>query len=86
MQYQNTASAFLAFFPRFCFLQAPSKASHLSSRINEEIKRVATVMGVVCLFGAFLTTLWNAKVRKNKKRRFLFYSFWKPIDFCPRGD
>lgn len=45
------------------FFQAPSKASHLSSRINEEIKRVAAVMGTVCLFGAALTTIWNAQVR-----------------------
>lgn len=43
--------------------QAPSKASHLSRRINEEIKRVATVMGSVCILGAMLTTLWNAQVK-----------------------
>ncbi|CAM9856271.1 unnamed protein product [Hapterophycus canaliculatus] len=42
--------------------KAPSKASHLSSRINEEIKRVAAVMGCVCFLGALLTILWNAKV------------------------
>ncbi|CAN0367072.1 unnamed protein product, partial [Scytosiphon promiscuus] len=54
--------------------QAPSKASHLSSRINEEIKRVAAVMGSVCLLGALLTTLWNSEVLlyQNKKGYLLF--------------
>lgn len=43
-------------------MQAPSKASHLSNRINEEIKRVAAVMGGVCLLGAALSTIWNDQV------------------------
>eukprot|EP00903_Cladosiphon_okamuranus_P011458 g10792.t1 len=46
--------------------KAPSKASHLSSRINQEIKRVAAVMGTVCLVGAFLTTIWNAQYQDSK--------------------
>ncbi|CAN0077729.1 unnamed protein product, partial [Ectocarpus fasciculatus] len=46
--------------------KAPSKASHLSSRINEEIKRVAAVMGSICILGAMLTTLWNAKYQTSK--------------------
>lgn len=47
---------------RYFISQAPSKASHLSSRINEEIKRVAAVMGTLCLAGALLTTIWNSQV------------------------
>ncbi|CAB1098406.1 unnamed protein product [Ectocarpus sp. CCAP 1310/34] len=46
--------------------KAPSKASHLSSRINEEIKRVAAVMGSICILGAMLTTLWNAQYQTSK--------------------
>ncbi|CAM9795377.1 unnamed protein product [Chrysoparadoxa australica] len=37
---------------------APTKHSHLSERINTEIKRVATVMLVFCLVGAVLGTSW----------------------------
>lgn len=42
--------------------QAPSKTSHLSRRINEEIKLVAAFMGVVCLVGAMLSTIWSSQV------------------------
>lgn len=42
--------------------QAPSKASHLSKRINEEIKRVAAMMGSVCFAGAVASTVWSAEV------------------------
>ncbi|CAN0256362.1 unnamed protein product, partial [Pylaiella littoralis] len=46
--------------------KAPWKASHLSCRINEEIKRVAVVMGSACLIGAVLTTISNAQYQDTK--------------------
>lgn len=62
--------------------QAPSKASHLSSRINEEIKRVAAVMGTVCIVGAFLTTLWNAQVRSGWAVVECFAMLADPFPMC----
>lgn len=49
--------------------QAPSKTSHLSKRINEEIKLVAAFMGVVCLVGAMLSTIWSSQVREATRFR-----------------
>lgn len=43
--------------------KAPSKVSHLSDRINEEIKRVAAMMASVCLLGAAVSTIWSDRVR-----------------------
>lgn len=46
--------------------KAPSKVSHLSDRINEEIKRVAAMMASVCLLGAAVSTIWSDRVRVRR--------------------
>lgn len=46
--------------------KTPLKQSHLSKRINQEIKRVAGVMTTVCLIGATLSTVWNSRVSATR--------------------
>ncbi|CAM9092815.1 unnamed protein product, partial [Phaeothamnion confervicola] len=40
---------------------APVKASHLSDRINTEIKRVAALMVMLCIVGAAAATAWTVR-------------------------